>query len=70
MIWKEYIKENQFDIIGITETKTTTNKEKHTFFKDDTYITYWSSNDEPKGGVGIMIHRWLQPYISKKFKYK
>lgn len=71
-IVKTLCKDNQMDIIGISETKLNRNNSKHCMRKCNTFQSFWSSHpDQPNSaGVGLLISKSLARHIVKIEKYQ
>ncbi|CAJ0834513.1 9339_t:CDS:2 [Entrophospora sp. SA101] len=69
---KTLCKDNQMDIIGISETKLNRNNSKHCMRKCNTFQSFWSSHpDQPNSaGVGLLISKSLARHIVKIEKYQ
>src|SRR4051794_15083562 len=50
-IFKTWYKDNEIDIIGITETRLDIKSEKFTLQQSNTYKTYWSGKNNNDGGA-------------------
>ncbi|CAG8655590.1 11466_t:CDS:2, partial [Diversispora eburnea] len=68
-LFYNYIKNNRIDIMGISETKCSENKEKWFMDDKDKFRIHWSSGGAGSG-VALIFSRELNKYVCNVKKYK
>src|SRR5260363_218315 len=63
-LWEEYCLQYNLHIIGITETKISSNK-SNKFLNTNHFTYYWSSLDNSAEGTAIMLHNSIKSHVYK-----
>ena len=63
-LWEEYCLQHNLHIIGITETKISSNK-SNKFLNTNHFTYYWSSLDNSAEGTAIMLYNSIKSHVYK-----